>query len=226
MDNKTPNRPTVQPAKLTGQAITQRYTSIANVYDIWGRLTESNAQRLCLELAEIVNGESVLEVAVGTGLTFSRILQRNPSGLTEGLDLTAAMLAQAQQKAASSGTGNYNLRVGDAYHLPYDRDSFDVLVNNYMFDLLSEANFEQVLAEFGRVLRPGGRLILVNMAREGHWYNQLWEIVYRFQPGWLGGCRGVSLLPYVRRAGFTNTKREFISQMTFPSEIIYGERDG
>jgi len=215
----------MQPAKLTGPEIRKRYTSIANVYDVWGKLTESKAQTRCLELVNIADGESILEVAVGTGLTFSRILKRNPSGLNEGVDLTAAMLAQARQKAELSGSSNYNLRVGDAYQLPFEDNSFDVLVNNYMFDLLPQEDFEHVLAEFGRVLRAGGRLILVNMAREGHWYNQLWEAVYRFQPGWLGGCRGVSLLPYVQRAGFRNSKREFISQMTFPSEIIYGERD-
>ncbi|NCF65743.1 MAG: methyltransferase domain-containing protein [Chloroflexi bacterium] len=219
------DQPTIQSAKLTGPEIKQRYTSIANVYDIWGKLTESKAQTRCLELANIVDGQAVLEVAVGTGLTFSRILERNPSGLTEGIDLTAAMLARAQQKASACGTGNYNLRVGSAYHLPYDENSFDVLINNYMFDLLPQEDFERVLTEFGRVLRPSGRLVLANMAREGHWYNQLWEAVYRIQPAWLGGCRGVSLLPYVQRAGFTNTKREFISQMTFPSEIIYGERN-
>ena len=220
------NQPTIQPAKLSGQVIKQRYTSIANVYDIWGKLTESKAQKRCLELANIVDGQSVLEVAVGTGLIFSRILQRNPSGLNEGVDLTAAMLARAEQKAAASGHANYNLRIGSAYHLPYDANRFDLLINNYMFDLLPETDFEQVLGEFGRVLQPGGRLVLANMARDGQWYNQFWEVVYRFQPGWLGGCRGVSLLPYVQRAGFTNTKREFISQMTFPSEIIYGERNG
>jgi ubiquinone/menaquinone biosynthesis C-methylase UbiE len=176
------DQPTIQSAKLTGPEIKQRYTSIANVYDIWGKLTESKAQTRCLELANIVDGQAVLEVAD-------------------------------------------NLRVGSAYHLPYDENSFDVLINNYMFDLLPQEDFERVLTEFGRVLRPSGRLVLANMAREGHWYNQLWEAVYRIQPAWLGGCRGVSLLPYVQRAGFTNTKREFISQMTFPSEIIYGERN-
>lgn len=219
-------QPYVQPAKLSGQEIKQRYTSIANVYDIWGKLTESKAQTRCLEVANIVDGQSVLEVAVGTGLIFSRILQRNPSGLNEGVDLTAAMLARAEQKAAASGKVNYNLRIGSAYQLPYYENSFDLLINNYMFDLLPETDFEQVLAEFGRVLKPGGRLVLANMAREGHWYNQFWEVVYRFLPGWLGGCRGVSLLPYVQRAGFSNAKREFISQTTFPSEIIYGERNG
>ena len=180
----------LQPARLNEQEIKNRYSSIAKVYDIWGRLTESRAQGRCLELAGIVNGESVLEVAVGTGLTFSRILQRNPDGLNEGIDLTAEMLAQAENKAKASGNQSYHLQVGSAYQLPYDANYFDVLINNYMFDLLPEVDFEHVLCEFGRVLRPGGRLVLVNMARDGHWYNQFWEVVYRFQPGWLGGCRG------------------------------------
>lgn len=215
---------TIQPARLTGQDIQKRYTAIAKVYDIWGRLTESKAQIYCLELADIQDGEAVLDVAVGTGLTFSRILQKNPSGLNEGIDLTSAMLAQAQEKAKAISS-NFNLRVGDAYHLPYEDNRFDVLINNYMFDLLPQADFALVLAGFRRVLRPGGRLVLVNMARDGNWYNQFWETVYRYQPAWLGGCRGVALLPYVEQAGFLSVRREFISQMTFPSEIIYGVKD-
>ena len=50
---------------------------------------------------------------------------------------------------------------------PMNENSFDLLINNYMFDLLPEPDFEPVLAEFGRVLKPGGRLVLANMAREG-----------------------------------------------------------
>lgn len=215
----------MQPARLNKQEIEQLYTSLAKIYDIWGRLTESKAQTRCLELANIVDGESVLEVAVGTGLVFSRILERNPNGHNEGIDLAAAMLAQAQQKAAKSSTRNYNLRLGDSSHLPYKDNVFDVLINNYMLDLLPEVDFKHMLAEFGRVLKPGGRLILVTMAKGEKWYNQHWELIYRLQPGWLGGCRGISLLPYVQRAGFVSTRREFISQMTFPSEIVYGERD-
>jgi len=214
----------IQPARLTGQDIQKRYTAVVNVYDLWGKLTESMAQTRCLELANIRDGDAVLEVAVGTGLTFSRILERNPSGINEGVDLTAAMLAKAQEKAAAISS-NFNLRLGDALHLPYEDNRFDVLINNYMFDLLPQEDFSPVLAGFRRVLRPGGRLVLVSMARDGHWYNRFWETVYRYQPGWLGGCRGVMLKPYVEQAGFSQVKREFISQMTFPSEIIYGVND-
>lgn len=209
-------------AKLSKQQVRDVYANKAAVYDIWGKLTESKAQQRCIEVAAIRDGETVLEVAVGTGLTFQRILQKNPSGINEGLDLTEAMLAEARQKAGLTNATNYRLRVGDAYQLDFAEATFDLLINNYMFDLLPEEDFGQVINEFKRVLKPGGRMVLVNMARNGRWYNKFWETVYRIQPAWMGGCRGVSMLEYVQAAGFQQTSREFISQMTFPSEIIYG----
>ena len=209
-------------AKIPKKQIPQVYAGVASVYDIWGKLTETKAQRRCLELAAIRDGEAVLEVAVGTGLTFQHILQQNPSGRNEGIDLTEAMLAQARQKAKQTPASNYRLRLGDAYSLDFPDDSFDLVINNYMFDLLPEEDFATILAEFNRVLRPGGRLVLVNMAQNGRWYNKIWDTVYRIQPSLLGGCRAVSLLADVQAAGFQQTSREFISQMTFPSEVVYG----
>lgn len=209
-------------AKLSKQQVTDVYAGKAAVYDVWGKLTESKAQRRCIEMAAIQDGESVLEVAVGTGLTFQQILQKNPSGLNEGLDLTEAMLAEAKEKAALTKARNYRLRVGDAYKLDFADASFNLLINNYMFDLLPEEDFPQVIDEFKRVLKPDGRLVLVNMARNGRWYNKVWDTVYSIQPAWMGGCRGVSMLEFVQVAGFQQTSREFISQMAFPSEIIYG----
>jgi len=198
------------------------YRKIAPSYDLWARLTESRARDRCLELAAIQNGEDVLEVAVGTGLAFERILATNPSGRNEGIDLTEAMLIRAQRKAARSGTKNYRLRVGDAYDLDFPDDSFDVLINNYMFDLLPQQDFPTVLAEFRRVLRPGGRLAMVNMAKGERWYNGIWQRIYRISPALLGGCRSVSLLPQLEACGFRQTRREYMSQLTFPSEIVFG----
>jgi ubiquinone/menaquinone biosynthesis C-methylase UbiE len=196
------------------------YRRIAPSYDLWGRLTESKARDRCLELAAIQDCEDVLEVAVGTGLAFERILAANPSGRNEGIDLTDAMLTRAETKAAKSGSNNYRLTIGDAYNIEYSDDSFDVLVNNYMFDLLPQQDFLTVLEEFKRVLRPGGRLAMVNMTQGERWYNGIWERVYRINPALLGGCRGVSLLPQLEACGFVQTRREYVSQSTFPSEIV------
>jgi len=196
------------------------YRRIAPAYDLWAWLTESKARNRCLELAAIQNGEDVLEVAVGTGLAFEKILRANPSGRNEGIDLTGAMLIRAARKAAKSGSSNYRLEIGDAYDLDFPDASIDVLINNYMFDLLPQQDFLTVLKEFKRVLRPGGRLAMVNMTKGQHWYNGIWERIYGINPALLGGCRGVSLLPQIEKCGFQQTRRETMSQLTFPSEIV------
>jgi SAM-dependent methyltransferase len=175
-------------ARLDKSKVPDTYRRIASLYDAWAWLTESKARKRCLELAAIQDGESVLEVAVGTGLAFERILEVNPSGRNEGVDLTDAMLARAERRAAGTGHTNFRLRVGDAYALDF--------------------------------AEPGGRLVMVNMTDGEHWYNGLWPLVYRINPALLGGCRGVTLVPHLEATGFVRIEREYVSQATFPSEVI------
>jgi ubiquinone/menaquinone biosynthesis C-methylase UbiE len=196
------------------------YTKMALFYNIWGKLTESQARENAILRAGIQNGQSVLEVAVGTGLTFFEILKLNPDGENVGIDLTPAMLEKARQLAAKSTAVNYQLTTGDAYNIQYPDQHFDLVMNNYMFDLLPEEDFLSVLIEFKRVLKTGGRLVLVNMTKGEHFYQQIWEEVYKLNPRWLGGCRGILLGDSLKTAGFHNLKRKIISQFGFPSEII------
>jgi len=207
-------------AGMEKDGVAELYRKIAPAYDLWARLTESRARNRCLDLVSIQDGESVLEVAVGTGLAFEKILRANPSGRNEGIELTEAMLARAKRRAARTGTDNYHLRHGDAYALDYPDGDFDVLINNYLFDLLPRQDFLTVLTEFKRVLRPGGRLAMVNMTMGQRGYNRVWEAIYRLNPALLGGCRGIFILPVLEECGFINTKREYVSQMTFPSEVV------
>ena len=209
-------------ARLEKSKVPATYRKVARIYDLWARLTESKARDRCLELAAIQDGEAVLEVAVGTGLAFEKILDADPSGRVEGIDLTDEMLTRAERRAVATGMTNFRLSIGDAYDLDFADDSFDVLINNYMFDLLPEQDFPKVLAEFKRVLRPGGRLVMVNMTNGQCWYNGIWTLIYEIKPALLGGCRGVSLLGDLQDAGFQQTEREYVSQFTFPSEVITG----
>lgn len=219
-------------ARLEPDEVVRVYERTAPWYDAWARLTESRAQRRCLEMAAVRDGESVLEVAAGTGLTFSGLLRANPQGRTLGVDLTEGMLRRARVRAARTvrevkgHQGRYELQQGDAHRLPFEDASFDLLVNNYMFDLLPEADFLPVLTEFRRVLRPGGRLVLVNMTGAERFWHGIAETVYRINPAWMGGCRGVRLAPYVEQAGFENLQREYLAQASFPSEILVARKPG
>ena len=56
-------------------------------------------------------------------------------------------------------------RNGHARALDFGDGEFDVLINNYMFDLLPDDDFDAILAGFRRVLRPGGRIVVAGMTR-------------------------------------------------------------
>jgi len=129
------------------------------------------------------------------------------------------MLARARRRLERQGLGG-ELSVADAHRLGFPDASFDLLVNNYLFDLLPQSDFQPVLHEFRRVLRGGGRLLLVNMAQAERWHQRLYEYLYRLSPSLMGGCRGVSLASDVEAAGFKDVRREYLAQAAFPSEVI------
>lgn len=214
----------MQPARLAPQDIRKTYTWIAPTHDWLAVLVEARARSLGLEWANVQDGEHVLEVAVGTGLSFQALLRLNPNGHTDGIDLTPAMLRRARRRAERTGVTAYRLAPGNAFDLAFADATFDLLLNSYMVDMVPEADFVPLLQEYRRVLKPGGRLVMMNMTLGERWYNQLWEWLYRLHAPLLGGCRGVALLPYVQKAGFVHTRRAYVSQWTFPSEVIYGEK--
>ncbi|HTM19930.1 MAG TPA: methyltransferase domain-containing protein [Kofleriaceae bacterium] len=211
------------PAGVAQEAIPGVYARVARVYDLWAAATESRARARTLELAGIRDGERILEIAVGTGGTFAEVVRRIPGGTNTGIDLTPEMLARARAKAEATGVP-HTLEVGDATALSFADGAFDLVLNAYMFDLLPEGDFARVLGEMRRVLRPGGRLVLTNMARGRHLRHRVYELVYRLRPELLGGCRGVELRPHLQAAGFRVDHEEYLSQLGFPTEILVATR--
>jgi len=211
------------PVNLSKRDVRRTYARLSRIYDFWGFLTESKAVEKALQLANIKNGERILEVAVGTGVAFERIVATNRNGQNDGIDLSPEMLARAKNRLKKYHS-NYSLKVADAYSIPYTDATFDLILNSYMFDLLPEKDFSRVLLEFKRVLKPGGRMVITSMTMSRKWYSQIWDWLVRKAPNILEGCRPISLLEDVNQAGFQNIREEYVSQLTFPSLVLYAEK--
>ena len=211
-------------ARVPQNEIAGIYDSISNIYDIWGNLTESRARNRALELAEIQNGQKILEVAVGTGLAFYEIVKRNPDGTNLGIDLSTGMLKKARKRLAPLIDANYELKMASAFHLQGDDEQFDVLVNNYMFDLIPFDQMDAVLAELKRVLKKGGKLVLVNMTLGERYGSGIYDFLYRVSPRLMGGCRGIRLSEKLEKHGFHIKVREYHQQCLFPSEVILAHK--
>jgi len=200
--------------------VQRSYALVSRFYDLWSRLTESKAAQETLALAAIQDGEQILEVAVGSGLMFAEVVRQNPRGRTEGIDLSPHMLARAQARLRRFPADGCRLQQGSAYHLPFDDDSFDLILNNFMFDLLPEADFTAVLAEFKRVLKPDGRAVIAVFGFGDKWYHRFWGGVARYLPSLLTGCRPIRLDDALAQAGYHVIQTSSISQNTFPATVL------
>jgi ubiquinone/menaquinone biosynthesis C-methylase UbiE len=207
------------------EAIQKSYGKVARFYDLWSRLTESKAAKSVIELAEVRDGETILEVAIGTGMLFEKIVVQNKSGRNFGIDISPDMLFKAAKRLNKYDKMYVRLQIGNAYHLPFKADTFDLIINNYMLDLLPEQDFVPILSEFKRTLKPWGRIVLSTMAFGEKRYNKMWTWVANQFPKLLTGCRPVSLYEYLEAAGFADMHVKSISQNTFPSEVIRAKNE-
>ncbi len=200
------------------------YTRLAPVYEAWARLTESRPRRRVMELAAVRPAEDVLEVAVGTGVQLVRLAQAG--GHVTGLEPSTGMLRQARRRLDAAGLGDrVELVRGSALDLPFDDASFDLLVNAYMLDLLPRDDIPRALAEFRRVLRPGGRLVLSNMTKGERGRERIWDWLYAHGVVLTANCRGVLAQPVLRELGFADVRREYLTQATFPTEIVTATKE-
>lgn len=107
--------------------------------------------------ARIAPGQRVLDIGCGTGETTREAAQRAAPGHARGVDLSAAMLRVARQRAAAQGSTNVQFEQADAQTMTLAAESFDVAISRTgtMFFADPVAAFGNI----GRALRPGGRLV-------------------------------------------------------------------
>ena len=205
-------------------AAVKSYSRLAPVYELWARMMEAKPRRRVLELAEVRDGEAVLEVASGTGVQLVALAKHNLSGRTVGLELADGMLTQARKRLSAAGLGAVELVRGNALELPFEDGSFDLVVNSYMLDLLARVEIPRALAEFKRVMTPGGRLVLSNMTKGERRRHRMWDFLYSHGVNLTANCRGVLAVPALAELGFTDIRREYMAQMLFPTELVTARR--
>jgi len=116
-------------------------------------------------VADLHEGEAVLDLGSGGGIDVILSAKRvGPAGTAYGLDMTDEMLALARQNARDAGVRNVHFLKGLIEQIPLPADSVDVVISNCVINLSTDK--PAVLAEIGRVLRPGGRLGVSDIVAE------------------------------------------------------------
>jgi phosphatidylethanolamine/phosphatidyl-N-methylethanolamine N-methyltransferase len=142
---------------LDKSTVENAYARWAPIYDAVCGPVMVKGRRAAATAARAIGGR-ILEVGVGTGLSFD---DYDATTQITGIDLSAPMLQKARAKMAS---GRYpwvqDVQLMDAHQMSFADATFDCVVAQFVITLV--ANPERVLSECHRVVKPGGRIILVN----------------------------------------------------------------
>ncbi|MDE1132051.1 MAG: bifunctional demethylmenaquinone methyltransferase/2-methoxy-6-polyprenyl-1,4-benzoquinol methylase UbiE [Ascidiaceihabitans sp.] len=144
------------------------FNSVASNYDIMNDVMSMGIHRIwknaMMDWLAPRSGQKLLDVAGGTGDVSFKFLKRAGSGHATVLDLTEPMLIEGRKRAeAESMQDNLDWVVGDAMALPFEDNSFDVYTIS--FGIRNVTRPQEALNEAYRVLRPGGRLMVLEFSQ-------------------------------------------------------------
>ena len=173
----------------------------APLYDAVDWLTGGTTHRLRLRALEYLPppGSRVLEVGIGSGHLHCDLAARYELA---GLDLALGMVALTQRRLAARGLRS-DLCQGSVEALPWPAQTFDAVLSTFAFSAFSDADC--ALAEMRRVLKPGGRLIIVDagVSQDGNAFSRALAWLWEFLGDYMR-----DEVPLLHAHGFTDVQRE------------------
>lgn len=189
MTNQVPVGPKAHqaslPQELSAPVVLAAYAKWAPVYDAAFGLQSLPGRRAAAKVVNALPPGRILEAGVGTGLSLPLY---KPEHRVTGIDLSPEMLSRSRVRATAAKLGNIDdLRLMDVTTLEFEAASFDTVVAAYLVSVIPEP--ERALAEFARVTKPGGRVIIVNhFGAEAGWRASLeralagWAVRHGWSP--------------------------------------------
>ena len=198
------------------------YNKISKVYDLLADQSEEPVRREGLEKLNAHPGEKVLEIGFGTGHCLIALAQAvGAAGKVYGIDLSDEMLKIAQENLEKEGLADrVELICEDAGKLPHAAESLDAIFMSFTLELFDTPEIPNVLKECKRALRPGGRIVVVGVSKEGEGgvILQVFEWTHKHFPNFMD-CRPIFVRKALEAAGF---RIESVENRTMwvPVEIV------
>lgn len=160
---------------MTETQVREQYDQMAAVYDQrWSRYV-TNTLSFLKTWASISQQATVLDIGCGTGEFESLVLAEYPKQQMVGVDISDQMLGIAQQKCRDYPNASFHK--ARASELPFERNSFDVVISSSVFHYFDDPG--AALVEMKRVLKPDGRVVILDWCKD-YLLCRLCDIVLKF----------------------------------------------
>jgi ubiquinone/menaquinone biosynthesis C-methylase UbiE len=203
------------------------YDRISSWYDVLEGYSETRSRELALQRLFVREGESVLEIGVGTGHSVLALAQAvGESGRVFGIDLSPKMLEITRARLSRAGLlSRVKLERGDAGQLPYEAGVIDAVFMSFVLELFDTPEIPRVLSGCRRVLKEGGRICVVSLSKQGksNWMRSLYEWGHDHYPGLLD-CRPIFVQKALEEAGFQTREAARLSLWGLPVELVVAYR--
>lgn len=201
------------------KSIKKIYDGYSNVYDVLFKRFFYPRIKHAITYMDIRPGERILDVGVGTGLSFSVF----PKHCTVvGIDLSTEMLRKAKEKIEKNGLHNINVLSMDAMSIGFRDDSFDKVFISHVVSVVPDPYM--VMSEVKRVCRKGGQVVIINHFKSR---NKLVETVEKIinpvckKIGWRSD---LCLKEFIDRAGLKVKKKYMLKKLDF-WHILFATND-
>ncbi len=160
--------PFEESAKSKKEQVAEMFDKIAGKYDFMNRFlsarTDVSWRRKAIKALKQYRPQHILDIATGTGdMAIMAMQMLQPKKIT-GVDISAQMLEEGRRKIEKLElSSQIDLQLGDSENLQFADDSFDVVMA--AFGVRNFENLEKGLSEMRRVLKPGGRLCIIEFSR-------------------------------------------------------------
>ncbi len=125
---------------------------------------EDDLRRMTVNLAQVKEGDSVLEIGCATGsLTLAAKRQAGPAGSVFGIDIIPGMIDVSRKKAAEAKL-DVTFQLGNISDIPFPNEHFDVVMCSFMIFHMSEEVRNKGIKEIFRVLKPQGKFMVLDLA--------------------------------------------------------------
>ena len=176
--------------------------------------------------ADFAQAHNVFELGCGTGRFALRLLNTQlPADANYlGIDLSDTMIALAQRRLTPYAERASVIHSSGELHFPLEDQSVDRVIATYVFDLLSDTDIRQAIAESRRVLTPTGKICLASLSTgvsvASRFVCRVWSGLFRWNASLVGGCRPICLLDYFDPAYWSVNHHHVLTQFGVPSEIL------